>query len=246
MIFNGEANEQDLYHEALHWIGCGASGYSIEDFTRGANHAVDAITTRILRADRRWQYQDKNQTKRPIATTDLISGQEYYKIAASWRTIWRVRVKDSSGNWQTLKAKDRRQMTDSDLARTGTPETYDKIGNEFLVNPTPNYGSSGGFEVEYQKGGVYFTTTDTTETPGFDDEFHWLVAWYPARDECAIRGLTERYNALNQKIQIKEGELEKFYPMKDMDDRPSLTLAREDYGGSALAGRTISEDRFNI
>ena len=229
MQYASHANNQDLVSDARYWSGTDSDTYPIEDLTRNANFALDKVVSLIFKSDRRWQWDDANNTDLNIATSDLVSGQYDYSFAVSHLKINRVRVKDTLGNWKTLEPVDRREITDTDLALTGTPTHYDKQVGSFFLHPIPNYGSTGGLEVEFQRGASYFTTADTTKEPGFAPQFHRLISLYAARDYCAVEGLIDRMTVIDQRIAALEMELAEFYATRDIDDRPKMTLKSETY-----------------
>lgn len=250
MQFNGHASNYDLYSEARDWCGLGASDTTslpLITFTRSANIALDRCHSLILTADGKWQYDDSNNSAELIDTsTNLVSGTYKYAIAATWLKISRVRVKDSAGNWQDISQIDRRNLSSAQLALSGTPTSYDLLGNWVNLNPTPNYASSGGLEVTLQKGPSYFVTTDTTKTPGFASIFHSLLALYPSLDYCEKNSMDKRASAIARRIGFPpkngnpgaglEGEMVNFYARRNQDGLPQLSVRKEDYGQVELGG----------
>lgn len=242
------------------WAGTNSTTYPIAAKTRNANQAGDRVTSIILRFDTSWEWDDFNNTDLPIATTSLVSGQADYSIAATHLKILRVRAKDANGNWQTLRPGSRRNLSDSDLEQTGTPGTYDKLGNSIFVNSIPNYASSGGLEVQFQRGGEYFTTSDTTKEPGFASQFHRLISLHAALDYCDKNNLAKRAAALRKKIgnppspergiigSGMEGELAEFYASRDWDRPHRIGIRKDDYGASAMTHGAHGghPDRFNL
>lgn len=231
MEFNDITNEQGLYQDALYLSGANSATFNIKDFTRLANFAQNRVTSKILKNDNRWKHSDSNNPDRDIATADLVANQPDYSMLVSHLKIKRVRMKDSNGNLVTLTPIDRRDLSDDTLNSYGTPEYYDKDGRSILPFPVPNYSSTGnsGIEIEFQRGPVYFISTDTTKKPGFATPYHRLVSLYCAQDWLLSHAtrqnpLTHRINLVNNLIKELEFDLEDHYLNRDVDDAPKLKI----------------------
>ena len=241
MQFNGTDPENSLYEDTLYWSGATSTLYPADpDFTRNANFALDRIDSLILKADGQWQHDDANRSTELIDTSiNLVAGTVKYAILTSWLKIARFRVKDPNGNWITLKPKDRRQLSDTELEETGTPRYYDKLGNFLYLYPIPNYSSTGGGEVQLQRGSDHFVVGDTTKEPGFAPQFHRLVSLYAALDYTEPNDLDARSKVIRNRIEPLEAELMEFYARRDNDEVPNLGLRQEDYGQHSFSGEVL-------
>ena len=223
----------DLYSDARFWCGIAntdTTTYPLADFTRNANFALDRVSSLIMKWD------DTNNTDLPIATTSLVASQQDYGIAVGHLKVLKVRIKDQQGNWVSLDPINRRDLTDSQLTATaGDPKRYDKAGNSLFLYPKPSYASSGGLEVQFQRGASYFATTDTTKTPGFATHFHRLVSLYAALDYCETNDFDKRAAKIRANIQTLEAELITHYSSRDLDAKISLKIQNEDYGQIGLS-----------
>lgn len=223
----------DLYSDARFWCGIAntdTTTYPLADFTRNANFALDRVSSLIMKWD------DTNNTDLPIATTSLVASQQDYGIAVGHLKVLKVRIKDQQGNWVSLDPINRRDLTDSQLTATaGDPKRYDKVGNSLFLYPKPSYASSGGLEVQFQRGASYFATTDTTKTPGFATHFHRLVSLYAALDYCETNDFDKRAAKIRANIQTLEAELITHYSSRDLDAKISLKIQNEDYGQIGLS-----------
>lgn len=254
MQFNSEANNLDLYSDARYWCGISASDtttYPLADFTRNANFGLDRAVALIQRADNVWEWDDTNQTDLPIATTTLVADQQDYGLAVTHLKLLRVRVKDAAGNYRVLPQINRRDLHDSQLtAPSGMPRGYDVLGNSIFLYPKPAASAvttSQGLELQFQRGASYFTTSDTTKTPGFATQFHRLVSLYAALDYCNIKDLDKRAKKIEANIAKMEADLLDFYSSRDADMKVSLKPPSEDYGQLALgsdAGFSHNPDGF--
>ena len=225
MDFNNSSSpEISLYHDALFWAGASSDDLAIADFTRSANFGLDSVLRKIFRADGRWQYDDGNNTDLPIATTALVSGQDNYTLADAHQKVSRVRVLDQNGNWKTLTPTDRRNQSDSSLAATGTPSSYDKVGRSLILIPAPDYGASGGVEITFQRGSNYFASDDTTKEPGIPTPFHRYISLYAARDFVVANTVPDKLQAIDTEIQRMDDDLLDFLATRDRDEPPRMTL----------------------
>lgn len=251
MQFNSETNSLDLYSDAREWCGIDyltdTTTLTLKSFTRSANFGMDRVIMLILRADGKWEFDDTNNSATELldVTTNLVSGTKKYAIGITWLKINRVRIKDSAGNWITISPKGRREWTDSQLtASSGLPREYDLMGNWLYLDKAPDYASSGGLEVQYERGPSYFATSDTTKVPGFATPFHRLISLYGALDYCEMNDLDSRAAKIRLKIGSPptetsagsglEMELVNFYASRNVDDRPAVSVREEDYGQSGM------------
>lgn len=149
------------------------------------NQAYKKVAMGLLRVDRRWKFDDSNYTDFPIATINLVSGQRDYTLPAATSggnasTLWRinlVEVMDSTGNYSKIEP-----FYDGELEGTvsGLPTMYKLIGNSIRLDAIPLTGSvtlTAGLRITFQRSIVEFTTSSTTEQPGFIDTYHDLLAY---------------------------------------------------------------------
>lgn len=193
-----------------------------------ANNAMERVASLINRADRRWQWDDTNQSDLPIATTTITSGQQDYAIATAHLSLDRVEIKDSSGAWHLLRPIDqhdvRYQALGAYRSTNGLPQEYDIIGNSIFLYPTPNYTQAASLKVHYTRAPVAFVAGDTTATPGFNSLFHDLIPLWVSYEYALANGL-KNANQLFVEIVRKEEELEKFYGSKNRYERPRMSVS---------------------
>ena len=245
-FYNLTDKELSLYHDALYWAKANSTQLPVDpDFTRFANMALDTVDALIKKSDAVWEWDDSNNTDLPIATSDLVANQEDYSVPVTHAKILRVRVKDQGGSWVTLEPVDRRQVSDSELNDSGTPSKYDKIGNSIFPIPKSSYSSTGGIEVQFQRGASYFTTSDTTKTPGFAVQFHRLISLYAALDYTDRNSMDRQSIKIRERIKEMREDLMDYYATRDHDSNPSLRVRKEDYGASELGDSSIPKG-FNF
>ena len=232
----------------------GTLDFSDVDIADSINRHLDNVVSTILKADGRWQWDDNNFTTLPIGTTTLVAGQQDYEISgANFLNISEVSVLDNNGVWQALTAIDRKGkaqtlLDEEKTSNNGLPKWYDKMGNSILLYPKPAADKvtlSAGLKVVSQRKAGYFTSADTTKTPGFVPIYHRILSIGAAIDYCLANGLSRKKSELEvEKIKMEQGIIE-FYADRSKDDQPKIRLELEDYSVDSLGG-IISEDRFNL
>lgn len=215
MIYNGSVTKQDIVNDIYFEVGANSVSYPIADITRNANTALDTAVSLILFADEKWDFDSTNQTDFPIGTTDMLSGQNDYEFDDDFLVIKAIEVQDTNGNWIKLKPIDSLTLDEQEamstlMENTGTPEYYDKVGNSFILIPTPNYNrreveeGESGIKVFFQRSIDYFTTTDTTKEPGFAKHLHKYVPLYCSYAYACAKDLPKQAK-LAQRLEFYEG-----------------------------------------
>jgi len=207
--------------------------YDIKDKTRNSNRAYDRVVSLILQADSRWEWEDTNKTDLPIAITDLVAGQRDYGIDTTFLRITKLLVKDRAGNWQILIPVDENDPEGRDIIEEraeGMPQRYIKKANSIFLGPKPNYSSTAGLKIHFQRNVDYFIDTDTTKKPGFAEPFHRLLSLYAAYDWCLANNLGGRMGILANEITKMEVALIEFYSSRARDEKPKIRLRKEIYG----------------
>lgn len=208
-------------------------------FTRYINEALNRVVTLILLADGRWQWDDLNNTDFPIATTNLVttlgSEQQDYAFSISFLKITRVEIKDVAGNWNLLKSIDQADIYDqslTDFLKTpGMPLFYDKIANSIFLYPKPlatAVTSTAGLKVWFQRPPSYFTTSDTTKTPGFNSIYHRLVALIASRDYAAFKQLSTA-KSISELVAQQEDSLGESYTLRSKDEHIRLSAKKYNF-----------------
>jgi hypothetical protein len=239
MFFNDTTTKNGLIQLCEKWANLGDAGISgdsslLARFTADINAAYDEILPLIFSSDAKWQWDDPNHTKYPLATTNLVSGQADYAIVAdeqgnSVLEIRKLYVMDPSGIYREMQAVD--AQTDIDAAsilaeastNVGTPRRYDKIGPSVFLDPIPNYAAAAGVRAVFSRTPSYFASTDTTKTPGIPI-LHQLLALIPSRDYVAIHKPenTVLLQTINSKIAEEKGDLRNFLSKRAKDERTVL------------------------
>jgi len=228
LVFSDTSNYQGIIQEIERMTNLGQTGITgttalLQDFTRLVNIWDGRINADILLADGKWQYDDFNIGDMPIATTNLVSGQQDYSVRTddNNRQIWkvsRVDAKDSSGAWRQLKQVDQSQIDAGYSAyksTNGEPTEFDWNGISMMLFPTPNYNSTAGLKIIFQRESKPFSVSGAdSQTPGFASAFHYLLALGPSYEFARDNGL-DNANTLRTELEQGRTELREFYSSRD-------------------------------
>lgn len=210
----------------------------LKRFTALSNKGLDRVVSKILSSDNRWQWDGTNQTNYPIATTNLVAGQKDYVLAVEHLKILAVEAKDANGNYQVLKPIDQYDIHAGGLALSefmktdGMPQFYDKTSDGVFLYPSPASGSvttASGLKMYFQRGAKPFTSTDTTQQPGFVSLYHYLIPLWASYDYAVAQVMTDKASSLRAEIQVGEDELQNFFSRRDKDDQPRLRARPKNY-----------------
>jgi len=226
MVFNDLTNHQGLCQDARFLLGLSVSdtvSYNVKDLTRNINSWYRKANQWIWEATGTWEYDDSNYTNLPIATTDLVDGQDNYELPTIAQRLDRIEVMNAEGDYVKLTPIDKSQI---DVAMSefadedGMPEYYDVIGRSIILYPTPDTTKvtlSNGLKAYFSRGVNEFAITDTSTEPGFDDNFHRLLSVGAAYDWAISKDIdnTSRINSLSNQILTFKEEIQKFYGSRD-------------------------------
>lgn len=197
------------------------------------NEANRKVLTVIFKSYGGWIYDDANQTDLPQAADNLVSGTAKYALPTDALTVNRVEVKDNNGNWGRVDAYSQETVTDSltDFAGTsGTPILYRLIGNTIEFAPTPDYNSTGGFKVFFDRDSVNFAYTDTTKTPGFASTFHNALAVGASIEWIKVKQPDSKVlPSLNNDWVKYEQDISDFYISRWTDLKPKIITRQHNW-----------------
>lgn len=234
MQYNSHATNQDIVSEIKRICGTDTSSYPLVDMTRRANMALDRFVFLAMTSNSSWQWDDLNNTSDlPIGTTNLVSGQQDYVFASDVLFVEKVLCKDSAGTWQELTPVDVVDSKDASRniwtlpsSNSGSPTRYDKFANSLLLDPIPNYASSSGLKVVFQRGPSYFISTDTTKSPGIPSIFHGYIARF-ASLPFLIENSKPAKNDIAALIAVDEDSIQDYFSARSKDVRRRLTVSQE-------------------
>ena len=227
MVFSDTTNDNGIIQQVERYINMGSTWISsdtsrLKEFTSYANKINHRIWHWIFLSQGVWKYDDSNQTNLPQGVTDLVAAQEKYSLPSEALTIQRVEIKDVNDNWYRLKQLIQDQIPgaiDEFNDINGTPEYYRMIGNNIELFPAPNYASTGGLKLYFDRDSVDFAYTDTTKPPGFASPYHEAIAVGSAMEWLKIKLPTSGTLSFLREEWVKfESDIMKFYSLRNKDN----------------------------
>lgn len=204
------------------------SSYTLAAKTVDVNNALNKFMLLAIMSEGKWQVDDSNQTDYPIIFGDIVSGQQDYTFATDETgnqilDIYKVRIKDSAGNWSTLRQVDLQSGNDDDLnsTTTGSPSKYRLMANGIFLIDIPNYTQTDSLEVYINRTPTYFTTSDTTKIAGIPYVFQEYLAIRPAYYYCLEKGLPQAVSLGNEMSRMEE-MIGEYYAKRNKDERTQI------------------------
>jgi hypothetical protein len=236
MQFNAPETNDGLLQTCDRWCNLGRNAIANDDglkseFTAELNGAFDELLPLIYAADSKWQWDDSNYNDQPIATFDLVSGQNDYSFTEdeggnSILEITQLFVRYPDGTWKRLEGVDSSSdpATDSIFAQNttnvGTPIRYDKLGTTVFLDPVPNYSATPGVRAVFKRSQSYFTVEDTDKEPGIPRFAHQLLALIASRNWLAIhKSESGALPEVKEQIANKKADLSAHLARRSKDEK---------------------------
>lgn len=222
-----------------------SGGFATADRVSAINNYYQRVLTFILRSQDEWDFDDASITSTyPLAKRNLVANQEDYKFStAQWALtspeggadasvaaispfrLKRVEVSYDSTNWYQAFPFDINQMSSDNTTTTinnlfqTTKPFYDLQWNAIFLKPVPTANVTKGLKVWFDRSITEYTSADLTtgtKVPGFDANFHQILAYGPAYEFALAYG---KANGEAIKAELTElfVELMAFYGKKDTD-----------------------------
>lgn len=235
MVFSDTTQVEDGLIQLCEDItGLGSGGISgnttlLKRFTRNINGSLVRFFALAFEYDTYWNLDDRNHGDLPVASTNLVSGQQDYLFATELLAVNQAFVKDQSGVFHELQPQDDKSEpnTFTLVNGSGVPKTYKLVGNSILLDPVPSYNSTLGLKVVFKRNADKFTYTDGAVTPGIPSLFHPFLA----RDAC-LPWLIDKNRASKRDIynliQEDKENIKKFMANRGRPRRFSLSVRKED------------------
>lgn len=239
MQISGEAHNQDISSHTLFLLGgLTVTDYPLLDQVRAFNAGQSIIWSDIFKVAG-WQFDDRNQTDLPVATTALVANQTSYILpsnSAIALSVRGMRVSDSNGNWTEMLPiteeeilKQKGSNLRAFLTTAGLPKYYRMIGNTIIPYPVSNVSVAAGLECSFDRGMVSIAYNATTTVPGFAIEFHEALAIFAALRFCEAypRAMGVRIPQLKSDWNEMRIAIKNFYSGRWVDKNPKMTPVRE-------------------
>lgn len=228
MQFSDTSNLLGLVQDTTFLLGgVDTTDFATKDRTRCINEHYRKVWQWIFEAYGGWRWDDTNQTDLPQATDSLVSGTATYALPSAALSIYAVETKNSSsGDFQKLipysaEEINRRQSIDEFFESNGVPQYYRLVGDTIELFPAPNYASTGGLKVYFDRDISTFASTDTTKTPGFAAPFHRVLSIGAAMDFAVANGLNDKAANLASLYNDYEKRIKEFYSQRWRDRQPA-------------------------
>lgn len=186
MVFSDITNKSGCiqFIESLCRLGDGGITNNttlFKQITSYFNQADKKVAMALLRVDKNWKFDDTKYTDFPIASINLVNTQRDYTLPASTSggsasTLWKInKVEILYGTeYKEVKLMD---FQEEELPDSGLPTKYNLIGNSIRFKEIPNANVTDGIGITFQRSTTPFTTTSTTEEPGYMDTYHDLPCY---------------------------------------------------------------------
>lgn len=201
------------------------------------NNWHDFLTGYLIGEDKRFQWDDTNHTKLPEGTTDATINVSDYSFLNDEQSNAIITLTGISiltnGNYVPLKLVDRNDP-DYDASTfgttTGTATRYDKIADNVIrLDFKPSATITAGLKFYFQRAGSYFTSSDTTKSPGVSPLLHRGYVVASAYDIALTLGLAN-LNALSVERDREEKKAVRYFADRNRDDnsrmRPNIESCR--------------------
>lgn len=205
------------------------------DLARTSNVWQRTAKNIIWSASVDWEYEDKNFSDLPVATTDLVDGQDDYELPSKAQTIERVEVLDADEDAQLLTPISKEMVKSEAMTELfssgGMPQYYDMVGRSIILYPTPATGNvtlSGGLRIYVSRDVELFNATTTVREPGFNENFHRFISYGNAMDYAIGKGMNDKISYFKTEMDIMERNMKEFYSRQHERDFKARIIPRND------------------
>ncbi len=234
LAFSSSADNQGIVEQVRSLMRVDATQWPVAKIVASVNSYLDTVTGYAIGADRTFQWDNTNQSKLPIGTTDLVANQADYSFLTDEQgnniiTLTRIDVKDPGGLWRQLKLIDQTDLEglglDSTLATPSLPYYYDKVADNIIrLFPPAATSVTAGLKFYFQRTSPYFTAASTTATTGFSPLLDRGFIIAAAYDGALTLGLAN-LGVLAGEMQKEEKKMIIYFNDRNQDERKQLTMA---------------------
>ncbi len=234
LYFSSSGDNQGIVEQARAFMRVDATQWPIAKIVASVNNYLDLVTGYAIGADRRFQWDNTNQLKQPVGTTNLIANQANYSFLTDEQgnqivTLTRIDIQDPNGVWRQLKLIDQVDITgfglDSTLATPTLPMYYDKTADNIIrLYPAPATSVSNGLKFYFQRTSPYFTAASTTTATGFSALLDRGFIIAAALDGALTLGLSN-LNALEGEMTKETNKMIAYFGRdRNNDDTAQITV----------------------
>jgi len=239
MSIQFSATNAGICEQARSLAGVDATQWPTQKIANSANNWLDFVAGYAIGADKRFQWDDTNHTKLPEGTTDLVANQSAYSFLTDEQgnnivTLIGLSLVDANGLEFPLDLVDRSDPS-YDLAsfgnNSGTPQSYDKIADNIVrldFKPSATDVSTYDLKFYFQRTPSYFTSSDTTKTPGVSPLLHRGFVIASAYDIALTLGLNNLQALLAERLK-EESKVVDYFAIRSQDETIRMTMEPIDY-----------------
>lgn len=239
MVYNDTATRSGIIQFCEQRTGLGDTRISgdvatLQKFTVWANQWYDKVVLMILKAQDSWDFDDSNKSNYPILTTGLVAAQGKYNLPDGILKIKRVEISYDGINWAKAEPIDIGELgiatneASLDSHFSTTSPVYDPQYDAIQIIPRPETSVSNALKIWIARAQDAFTPATTSTAPGFDQQFHPMIALGMCLEYAVEKGLTNK-NDIAAQLSDYEARLEKYYGGKVIDSPMHMKPAFIDY-----------------
>ena len=230
IAFSENTNKTGICEQTRFLMGVDSNQWPTSRIVNSCNNYLDLITGYAIGADRKFKWDDTNQTALPEGTITMTSGQSDYSFLTDQQgnailTLTRIDMLLPDGiTWTQLDLVDQEDpmfqgMGLKQFAPTNArPQFYDKIADNIIrLYATPNYTSTNGLKFYFQRTASYFAGTDTTKAPGVSPLLHRGFIIASAYDGALTLGLPN-LGSLGVEMQKETQKMITYFSDRNKDD----------------------------
>lgn len=234
MLQFSNSTNQGIVEQTRSMMRVDATQYPAAKIVASCNNWLDTITGYAIGADRRFQWDNTQQTALPIGTTNLVSNQAEYSFLTDEQgnsiiNLTRMEILDASGLYRQLLPIDQAQLNGVALDEwnktAGQPIYYDKIADNIIkLYPKPLTSVTNGLKFYFQRTSPYYVAADTTKTTGFSPLLDRGFVIASAYDGALALGLTN-LQPLSVEIQKEYSKIQDYFTLRETDE-PNVIIPK--------------------
>jgi len=246
MVFNGDANNQDICTLSDRLAKTDTTDFSLADKALYANMRMKEIFLWIWSVYGGWVADDSNNSGDQSVVANLVTTAKNIYAFAGAQMIDEMEWLDANGNWNpllpiTVEEINAMGYAESEFMKTaGNPQYYRPVQSTGIrIYPDSDAARSSALKARIRRDTVAFTAASTTAAPGFDSILHEGLAIGIALTYADINGPDARALKLqkqwdgNEEVTKQEGGFKKrvkdHYRSKFRQQHPQIKNNRPNF-----------------
>jgi hypothetical protein len=230
------ATNAGIVEQSRSLAGVTSTQWPTQKIVNSANNWHDFVTGYAIGADKRFQWDDTNHTALPEGTADLTINVSDYSFLTDQQgnnivTLTGVSILVGT-KYVPIPLVDRNDPSyDASTfgQTTGTPTCYDKIADNVIrLDYKPSATTTNAIKFYFQRTGSYFTSSDTTKSPGVSPLLHRGYVVASAYDIALTLGLAN-LSALSVERQKEEQKVIQYFTVRNNDEKKQMTMSPINY-----------------